>query len=126
MIKILANIGVAITALLHFWFLILEMFFWTKPLGLKIFKMKQEFAYQSATLAANQGIYNGFLSAGLLWGLLSENPAQSFHVKIFFLSCVLIAGVYAGLSVSRRILFIQALPAAVTLILLYIGSKAFF
>ena len=85
MIEILANIGVAITAILHLWFCILEMFFWTKPLGLKIFKMNQERAYQSASLAANQGIYNGFLSAGLLWGLLPGNPEQSFHVKIFFL-----------------------------------------
>lgn len=119
MLKILMNIGVAITAILHLWFCILEIFFWTKPLGIKIFKTNQEFAYQSATLAANQGIYNGFLSAGLLWGLLSNDPVQSFHVKIFFLSCVLIAGVYAGLSVSRRILFIQALPAAITLVLLY-------
>jgi putative membrane protein len=119
MIKILVNIGVAIIAILHLWFFILEIFFWKKPLGLKIFKMSQEFAYQSATLAANQGVYNGFLSAGLLWGLLSRDPVQSFHVKVFFLSCVLIAGIYAGLSVSRRILFIQALSAAVTLLLLY-------
>lgn len=119
MIKILANIGIAITATLHLWFFILEIFFWTKPLGLKIFRINQEFAHQSASLAANQGIYNGFLSAGLLWGLLAGDSEQSFHVKIFFLSCVVIAGVYAGLSVSRKILFIQALPAAVTLILLY-------
>ncbi len=119
MINILATIGIVITALLHLWFCILEMFFWTKPLGLKIFKINQEYAHQSATLAANQGIYNGFLSAGLLWGLLAENPEQAFQVKIFFLSCIVIAGVYAGLSVSRKIFFIQALPALITIILLY-------
>jgi putative membrane protein len=119
MINVLVNIGVAVTALLHLWFFILEFFFWTKPLGLKTFRINQERANQSASLAANQGIYNGFLSAGLVWGLLSGNPDESFHVKIFFLSCVLIAGIYAGLTVSRRILFVQALPAVITLILLY-------
>lgn len=127
MIHILANIGVAITAILHLFFFILEFFLWTKPIGLKIFKMNQEFALQSAALAANQGIYNAFLSAGLFWGLLSQDILQSLHVKIFFLSCVVIAGLYAGLSVSRRILFIQALPAIITLILIYLSSsKTFF
>lgn len=120
MIKILANLGVIITAVLHLWFCILEMFLWTKPLGLKIFRMNKEFAHQSAPLAANQGIYNAFLSAGLLWGLLSSDPIQSLHVKIFFLGCVVIAGIYGGYSVSRRILLIQALPAAVTLVLVWV------
>lgn len=119
MIYLLANIGVAITALLHIWFCIIEMLFWTKPLGLKTFKMDKTLAQQSAALAANQGLYNGFLSAGLLWGLFTSDPMQSLHIKIFFLSCIVIAGLYAGLSVSRKILFIQALPAAVTLFLLY-------
>lgn len=121
MINILVNIGVAIIAILHLWFCILEMFFWTRPLGLKTFKMSQDVANQSAKLAANQGIYNGFLSAGLLWGLVSANPEQSLHVKIFFLSCVVIAGVYAGFSVSRKILFIQALPATITLVLVFLS-----
>ena len=116
MIKILANIGVAITAILHLWFCILEIFYWTKPLGLKIFKINPEFARQSASLAANQGVYNGFLSAGLFWGLLSGDSEQSLHVKIFFLICVVIAGVYAGLTVNRKILYVQALPAVITLI----------
>lgn len=118
MIKMISNIGIVIIAVLHLWFCILEMFFWTKPLGLKIFRMNQEFAIQSAKLAANQGIYNTFLSAGLIWGLFSGDPAQSLHVKVFFLSCVVIAGIYAGLSVSYRIIFIQALPAVLTLLLL--------
>jgi putative membrane protein len=119
MMNVLVNVGVTLTAILHLWFFVLEFFFWTKPLGLKMFKMSQELANQSAPLAANQGVYNGFLSAGLVWGLLSGDTEQSFHIKIFFLSCVLIAGVYAGISVNRRILFVQALPAAVTLVLLY-------
>ncbi len=122
MLTSLSNLGVAITAALHLWFCLLEMFFWTKPLGIKLFRTNPTYAHQSASLAANQGLYNGFLSAGLLWGLLSQDPAEAFHVKIFFLACVVIAGVYAGLSVSRRILVIQALPAAVTLILLYFAK----
>jgi len=121
MINTLVTIGVGITAILHLWFFILEFFFWTKPLGRKTFKLTQEQANQTASLAANQGIYNGFLSAGLFWGLLPGDPAQSFHVKIFFLSCVVIAGVYAGITVSRKILIVQAIPAAVTLILLYLS-----
>jgi putative membrane protein len=121
-IDIFVSIGVTIIAILHLWFCILEMFLWTKPFSLKIFRINQEFAHQSASLAANQGIYNGFLSAGLLWGLLSGNPEHAFHLKVFFLSCIVIAGTYAGLSVNRRILFVQALPAAVTLILLYFSK----
>jgi putative membrane protein len=119
MIQIIANIGIILIAILHIWFSVLEIFFWTKPLGLKVFKMSQEFANQSASLAANQGVYNGFLSAGLLWGLLSNDPLQAFHVKIFFLSCVIIAGTYAGLTVNKRIFFIQALPAIIIFILLF-------
>ena len=118
MINLIINVGVTIIAGLHLWFCILEIFLWTKPLGLKLFKMNKDFAQQSAVLAANQGIYNAFLSAGLLWGLLSGDAKQSFQLKVFFLSCVFIAGVYAGLSVSRKIFFIQALPAAVILFLL--------
>lgn len=123
MIYLLANVGVAIVAVLHIWFCILEMVFWTKPLGLKTFKMDKVLAQQSAPLAANQGLYNAFLSAGLLWGLFTSNPEQALHIKIFFLSCIIIAGIYGGLSVSRKIIFIQALPAAVTLVLLYFASK---
>lgn len=119
MVEFIANMGVLITAILHLFFCILEMFFWNKPLGLKIFKTTQTFANQSAVLAANQGLYNAFLSAGLIWGLLSCDPVQSFHVKIFFLSCVILAGIYGGLTVNRRILVIQALPAVISFILLY-------
>jgi len=101
-------------ALLHFLFLILEMFLWTKPTGRKIFRMKQEHANATKTLAANQGLYNGFIAAGLLWAVVSGQ----FSVQLFFLSCVFIAGVFGALTVSRSIFWVQALPAIVALIVL--------
>ena len=114
----IANVLVALVALLHVYFLVLEMFLWTKPLGLKTFRQSLEKATDSAVLAANQGLYNGFLAAGLVWGLIESVPAFAFPIKIFFLSCVIIAGIYGAVTVSRRILFVQALPAAIALILL--------
>ena len=118
---VLANIVVAIVALLHVWFLILEMFLWTQPLGLRTFGNTIERAKDSAVLAANQGLYNGFLAAGLIWGLLHPDTAIGFQIKVFFLLCVIVAGVYGAWSVSRRILVVQALPAVVALILLWIA-----
>jgi putative membrane protein len=117
MIRI-ANVLVALVALLHVYFLVLEMFLWTKPLGLKTFRQSLEKATDSAVLAANQGLYNGFLTAGLVWGLIESVPTFAFQIKMFFLICVIIAGVYGAVTVSRRILFVQALPAAIALILL--------
>ena len=114
----IANILVALVAALHVYFLILEMFLWTRPLGLKTFHQSLEKATDSAVLAANQGLYNGFLAAGLVWGLLQGVPAFAFQIKMFFLICVIIAGLYGAVTVSRRILFVQALPAAIALILL--------
>jgi len=114
----IANALVALVALLHVYFLILEMFLWTKPLGLKTFRQSPEKARDSAVLAANQGLYNGFLAVGLAWGLVHSNAAFAFQIKIFFLICVIVAGIYGALTVSRRILFVQALPAAAALILL--------
>lgn len=112
----LANIVIAIVALLHVYFLVLEMFLWDKPAGLKTFKLTPEFAKASKVLAANQGLYNGFLAAGLLWGLsMGETGAP---VKVFFLCCVLVAGLYGAATVGKKILFIQALPAALGLLLL--------
>ena len=108
-------------ALLHFYFLILEMFLWTKPIGLKTFAQSIEKAKSSATLAANQGLYNGFLAAGLIWALLHPNEATSTQLKIFFLSCVVVAGIYGGLSVNKKIVIVQALPAFAGLFL--IGIK---
>ena len=117
--NLVANILVALVALLHVYFLVLEMFLWTKPLGLKTFGQSLAKAQESAVLAANQGLYNGFLVAGLVWGLLHPAPAFAFQIKVFFLLCVIIAGLYGAWSVSRRILFVQALPAAIALALVW-------
>jgi putative membrane protein len=114
--RILADLLTALVAALHVYFLVLEMFLWDRPKGRKIFGTTPEFAAASKPLAANQGLYNGFLAAGLLWGLwlgVSGTP-----VKVFFLCCVVIAGVYGAYSVNRRILFVQAVPAALALSLL--------
>jgi putative membrane protein len=114
----IANAMVALVAALHVYFLILEMFLWTKPLGLKTFRQTFEKAMDSKVLAANQGLYNGFLAAGLVWGLVHPAAAFAFQVKIFFLLCVIVAGIFGAATVSRRILFVQAAPAAIALILL--------
>jgi len=116
-----ANALVAVVAALHLYFLVLEMFLWTKPAGLKAFGLTPEKAADSAVLAANQGLYNGFLAAGLVWGLVQGNPGFAFQIKAFFLLCVIAAGVYGAYSVSRKILFVQAMPAALALILLYLA-----
>ena len=116
---LLADILVAVVALLHAWFLVLEMFLWTKPLGLKTFRNTLEHAQASATLAANQGLYNGFLVAGLVWGLVATPPEQAFAVKTFFLGCVVTAGTYGAFTVSKRIFFVQAIPAILALGLLF-------
>jgi len=119
MMTLLANILVGLIALFHIYFLVLEMFLWDKPQGLKTFGHTLESASASKTLAMNQGLYNGFLAAGLLWGLGLGEAGGS--IKIFFLACVLIAGVFGGLTASRKILFIQALPAAIALSLVIFG-----
>jgi putative membrane protein len=117
----IANLLVALVAVLHVYFLVLEMFLWTKPLGLKTFRNSPEKAQDSAVLAANQGLYNGFLAAGLIWGLLQAVPGFAFQIKVFFLVCVIVAGVYGAATVSRRILVVQAAPAALALILLWLA-----
>jgi putative membrane protein len=114
----IANALVALVAALHVYFLTLEMFLWTKPLGLKTFRQTIEKATESKVLAANQGLYNGFLAAGLVWGLVHPTPAFAFQIKIFFLLCVIVAGIFGAVTVSRRILTVQAAPAAIALILL--------
>ncbi|MBB6252323.1 DUF1304 domain-containing protein [Nitrospirillum iridis] len=119
--SVIANILVGLVALLHAWILVLEMVLWTKPQGLRAFRHSPEKAAQTAVLAANQGLYNGFLSAGLLWGLVYPDPAPALHIKTFFLLCVIAAGGYGAWSVSRRILMIQALPAAVALLALWVA-----
>lgn len=114
--SLIANAVVALIALLHIYILVLEMFLWTKPHGRRAFGLTPEFAQQTKVLAANQGLYNGFLAAGLLWGLYLGPAGHT--VKVFFLLCVLVAGVYGAATANRRILFIQAVPAAVGLALL--------
>jgi putative membrane protein len=109
------SILVAIIALEHLWILVLEMFLWRRPTGLRVFRMTPEQAEATAVLAANQGLYNGFLAAGLAWGLTT----QALPVEQFFLGCVLAAGVFGGLTASRRILVVQGLPAAAALVLLW-------
>ncbi|MCF6278388.1 MAG: DUF1304 domain-containing protein, partial [Anaerolineales bacterium] len=113
---IVANALVVIIALQHIAFLVLEMFFWEKPIGERVFGHRKETAKASKILAANQGLYNGFLAAGLIWGLTLGSAGMS--LKVFFLGCVLIAGIFGGLTASRKILVVQALPAAVGLVLI--------
>ena len=102
-------------AIEHFLFLILEMFLWTKPLGRKVFGQTKSEAETTAVLAANQGLYNGFLASGLLWGLLHSNIAFGMQIITFFLICIVAAGVYGGLTASKKIIYLQAVPAMVVL-----------
>lgn len=118
MMAILADIAVLLVALLHVYILVLEMLLWEKPAGRRAFGTTPEFAAQTRVLAANQGLYNGFLAAGLLWGLYLGGAG--FGVKVFFLLCVLVAGLYGAATASRRILFVQAVPAALSLALLFL------
>lgn len=115
--KEISTVALLLIAAQHLGFLILEMFFWTKPLGLKIFRQPLEQAKASAALAANQGLYNGFLAAGLVWAAAHPAAEFSLQLKIFFLSCVILAGIFGGWSVNKRIFFIQALPATAALAL---------
>ena len=117
---LLSNVLVGLVVLLHLYFLVLEMFFWNKPLGRRIFGLTPEFAKSSATLAANQGLYNGFLAAGLIWGL-ALGPA-GYSIKVFFLGCVIVAGIFGALTANRRILWVQALPGAVALSLVLLPA----
>ena len=118
--SMIANIVVGLIALLHIYILVLEMFLWTRPAGLRAFGQTQEAANASRVLAANQGLYNGFLAAGLFWGL--SLGASGIDVQIFFLSCVLIAGLYGAATASRKILFVQAIPAMIGLVLVFVSS----
>ena len=103
----------AIVALLHTWFMVLEMVLWTRPMGRRAFGLKVDFAESTKALAANQGLYNGFLVAGLVWGLWLGQAGHD--IRVFFLGCVVVAGVFGALTVNRRIFFIQGLPAVIAL-----------
>lgn len=117
--SILSRLLVFLVAALHIGFLVLEMFLWTEPVGLRVFAMTPEFASQSAVLAANQGLYNGFLAAGLLWGA----GANRRDVMSFFLVCVIVAGLYGGLTAKMSILYIQAAPAMAALIAVWLAGR---
>jgi putative membrane protein len=114
-----ADVAVGLVAVLHLYFLILEMFLWKKPFGRKTFGLTREMAEATASLAANQGLYNGFLAAGLIWGL-TLGPA-GFAVKVFFLVCVVIAGIFGAATANRRILWVQAVPGAIALALVLLA-----
>jgi putative membrane protein len=113
MMRLLSHLLVLAVALVHIWFMILEMVLWNHPVGQRIFSMTPEFSAASAVLAANQGLYNGFMAAGLLWGLLAGRR----EVKVFFLGCIIVAGVYGGITAKITILYVQALPALIALLL---------
>lgn len=117
--KLAANVLVVLVALLHLGFLALEMFLWTGPIGRQVFGTTPDFAARSAVLAANQGLYNGFLAAGLLWGVVAGRR----EVKIFFLLCVIAAGVYGGLTAKPSILFVQAAPALIALAAVLLAKR---
>jgi putative membrane protein len=119
--KKLACVLIAVVALEHLMFLVLEMFLWTTPTGMRVFALTPEFAEQSATLAANQGLYNGFLAAGLVWTLLQKG--DTFAAKVFFLSCVIVAGVFGGVTVKPSILFVQAAPAVIALLVVWLSRR---
>lgn len=112
-------ITVSLVALLHLGFLVLEMFLWDKPIGLRIFGQTKQQAAATKVMAANQGLYNGFLAAGLLWGL--SLGANGIDIVIFFLSCVIVAGIFGSITASRKILYVQALPAAIALLLVVVS-----
>lgn len=114
--NIAAAVAVGLVAAAHLYFMVLEMFFWTKPLGRRAFGLTSEFAHATKALAANQGLYNGFLAAGLAWGLYA-GEADGYPTKIFFLGCVIVAGAFGAATANRKILWVQAVPGAVALAL---------
>jgi putative membrane protein len=117
--RLVAEFFVTLVAVLHVWFLVLEMFLWEQPLGLKTFRQSAEEAAASKVLAANQGLYNGFLAAGLAWGVYLG--AAGVPLKLFFLGCVIVAGVFGAATVGRKILLVQALPAAIATALVLVA-----
>jgi putative membrane protein len=123
-LAVVAVVAVLLVAALHAWFMVLEMVLWTKPAGRKAFGLAPEFAEATRSLAANQGLYNGFLVAGLVWGAIAavEGVPHAFPVTCFFLVCVIVAGVFGAVTVSRKILFIQAAPAILALALAWLAS----
>ena len=120
--QLAGTVAAGLIAVLHIYFLVLEMFLWNTPMGRRIFRLTPEFAAASKVLAANQGLYNGFLAAGLIWGVLLGAPGNP--IKVFFLACVVIAGVFGAITSSRKILLVQGLPGAVALVLVLLAGGA--
>ena len=118
--KLAANLLTALVALSHIGFLVLEMFFWNHPVGRRIFSMTPEVSASSAVLAMNQGLYDGFLAAGLVWGLWSDRR----DIKVFLLSCVVVAGLFGGMTAKTTILFTQALPGGIALAFVLAASRS--
>jgi putative membrane protein len=121
MMKKIATTLVAFVAIEHIYILVLEMFLWTKPAGLRAFALTQEFAEQTAVLAANQGLYNGFLAAGLIWSLVRKE--DGFPLRVFFLGCVIVAGVFGAITAKPSILLVQAAPAFLALIFTLLAHR---
>jgi len=119
---VISKILVALIALEHVYILYLEMFLWTTARGMKAFGTTREFAESSKALAANQGLYNGFLAAGLAWGVIHPDAATGHQIQIFFLLCVIVAGIYGGLTAKRSILWVQGLPALIALIVVLLAG----
>ncbi|HEY3711421.1 MAG TPA: DUF1304 domain-containing protein [Amycolatopsis sp.] len=117
---VVANILVGLVALIHVYIVILEMFLWTSPRARAAFGTTEEFAQESKALAANQGLYNGFLAAALVWGLIATDPT-GFQLKLYGLACVIVAGLYGAATASKRILLVQVLPAALALVFLLLA-----
>jgi putative membrane protein len=117
-----SKVLVGLVAALHVYFLVLEMFLFTTPYGLKTFGVEKDFAEKAASLAANQGLYNGFLAAGLIWSLVAPD-AYAVPLRFFFLGCVIVAGIYGAYSANVKILFAQAIPAAIALVTVWIASR---
>lgn len=114
--SLVTPILVALVALIHIYIMALEMALWTKPQGRKTFNLTPEFAEQTKVLAANQGLYNGFLAAGLIWGLLQASPEFAWQIQLFFLACVAVAGLYGAITVGRKTFIIQTIPAALAIL----------
>ena len=120
--SLVANVLIGLVALLHAYFLVLEMFLWATPFGQKTFRRSKEDQEQTRVLAANQGLYNGFLAAGLIWGIVAAEPL-AFALRVFFLTCVVIAGIYGGATAAKKILYVQALPAAIALAVVWLARS---
>lgn len=118
---LVAMVLVGLVAALHLYIMLLEMLWWDSPRGQKAFGLTPEFARQTKTLAANQGLYNGFLAAGLIWGLAHPDPAFAWQVQMFFLACVAVAGIFGAMTASKKIFFIQTVPAVIAVIALVLA-----